>query len=303
MKDLLLICLSVFLLVTTGFAGGVTLDPGDERLFTQSPADDGTFGNNGNITFILLSAADANAKTIKASSTTTAASIGTGTATSQIYYEFVVGSTPETAGNTVGAWISYVADWTGFQQILAVGTSNSSVEIELVLRDMTTPSNLHIESVHQLDLKTHKVKAVLIAGFDFDDSGLKATTFPAVLKRGHTYRLTFRMSTSVFLLTLPITGSMAQSTYMSPTTGVRLLSLNAKLGLDEKEVLERLEGIENHRHIYLTGRGLGHNNTQATSSLPLFGKPVSPKLRPERFLDDEQVEPAESSPMIRNPRP
>ena len=181
MRNLLPICLCVFFLVTTGFAGDVTINPGGERLFTQSPADDGTFGNNGNITFALNSAADVNAKTIKAASVTTATSIGTGTATSQIYYEFEVGSTPETAGNTVGAWISYVADWSGFQQIFAIGASNSSVEIELVLRDMTAPSNLHIESVHQLDLKTYKVKAVLLAGFDFDDSGLKATTFPAVL--------------------------------------------------------------------------------------------------------------------------
>jgi hypothetical protein len=52
---------------------------------------------------------------------------------------------------------------------------------------------------------------------------------------------------------------------------VQLSNLYVKVGIDEKEVLEKLGGFEDHRHIYLTGHGVGHNNTQALSSTPTTG--------------------------------
>ena len=258
----------------------VSIGPGSERTLTQSPATGGASGNNGNFTFVLTSVFNLNDKTLGASSTTTLASIGTGSASSQIFYEFEVDSTPENAGNTVGAWVSYLVTWSGLQAILAAGASNSDVEVELVLRDMTDSKNLHFEPVHQLDLQTQRIKFV-VGGLDLNDSGSKVSTFPAVLKRGHLYRLTLRMSTSVFLLAPPASGSMAQSTY-GP---VDLSSLSVKVGLDEREVLQRLEGFENHRHIYLTGIGAGHNNTQAASSTPIPA-PVLPLEGPSTVVSD-----------------
>lgn len=286
MRKIPLECLILLLFGATAWAGGVTIDPGSSRLLTQDPATGASSSDNGNITFTLISIADPNTRTLQARSATLAGtSIGTGSASSQIFYEFEVGSTAETAGNTVGAWVSYVVDWSGLQALLAVGASNAAVEVELVLRDMTGPANLHFEPVHQLDLQTHKVKFVLL-GLNLNDSGIKPSTFSAVLRRGRTYRLTLRMTASTFLLQPPGAGSFAESSYLGD--GVRLLSLNVKLGIDEREVLERLEGFGNHRHVYLTGRGNGHNNVEAASSPPIFEKPaVSPKMFPQMFLDED----------------
>ncbi|MEP7149766.1 MAG: hypothetical protein ABI857_12880 [Acidobacteriota bacterium] len=53
-------------------------------------------------------------------------------------------------------------------------------------------------------------------------------------------------------------------------------SLFVKVGLDEREVLERLDSLQNHRHIYLTGKGDGHNDTEAASSPPITDKTAAP---------------------------
>ena len=282
MKNVLAIGLAVFLVVIPASAGNITINPGSEYTLSQDPATGSASSNNGNITFTLLSLADVNTRTLNAQSRATAASIGTGTASSQIFYDFEVGSTPETAGNTVGAWINYLVTWGGSQTILAVGASNASVEIELVLRDVTGVRNLDFKPIHDFDLQTHRVK-VVVAGINFNDSGQKVSTFPAVLKRGHTYRLTLRLSATLFLVTVPASGAIAESVY-----GSELNLLNVKVGLDEDEILQRLDSFENHRHIYLTGRGIGHNNVEAESSPPLFDKPpISRKMFPLMLLEDD----------------
>lgn len=291
MKTFPLVVLVLLLLSVPALCEDPVINPGSEYTLSQDPADGSAISNNGNITFISSSVADVNTRTLQATTVTTPTSIGTGSASAQLFYEFEVGSTPETAGNTVGAWINYVVNWSGLQAILAVGASNSTVDVDIVLRDVTGSRNLHFEPVHNFDLQTHRVK-VVVAGINFNDSGQKPNTFPAVLKRGHTYRLTLRMTTSVFLVSIPSAGSFAQSTYIGEGVGLSLL--NVKVGLDEKEALLRLEGLENHRHTYLTGRGEGHNNTQAQSSPPVFTKQrVSPKVLPE-FLLEEDTPPAKA---------
>ena len=298
-KNIPLVVLVVLIFVVTVTAGGVVIPPGGESTLSSMPADSGSSSNNGNFTFSLVSGFDVNARRIRAASLTTPAAIGTGTASSQIFYEFTVGSTPKTAGNTVKAVIDYLVAWEGAQLIMAVGASNATVGVELVLRDMTEGRNLRIEPIHDLDLQTHRVKFVLIGGVNFNDSGSKVSAFPAILERGHTYRLTLRMSTNLFLVTIPISGSFAESNYSGD--GVQLGRLTVKIGLDEEAVLnrfeaieerlgdieDRLDALENHRHVYLTGRGVGHNNLEATSSPPVFAKPaVSPKIFPQTLLEE-----------------
>lgn len=267
----------------------VTIAPGFERTLTQSAADGGSAGDNGNVSFILNSAYSTTAKTIKAEASG-GLSVGTGAANSQIFYEFDVGSTPETEGHTVGAWVSYSVDWRGFQLILSTLGTNASVVVELVLRDLTEGRNLRVEPIHSLDLKTHSYK-IITAGFDFNDSASKADTFAAVLKRGHSYRVTLRMSST--LMVIAPTSTQSTCDYMDGLTGggtgrVELNSLFVKIGLDERDVLQKLEAFQNHRHIYLTGVGIGHNNTEAASSPPIFDKspPVVVTSPPIIVTDD-----------------
>lgn len=68
--------------------------------------------------------------------------------------------------------------------------------------------------------------------------------------------------------------------------GVQLHSLFVKVGLDEREVLQILNSFQDHRHVYLTGRGVGHNNVEATSSLPILDKP-NPKLFVQTLLNED----------------
>jgi hypothetical protein len=303
MKTAPLVCLLLLLISSVPYAQAqVNIAPGSEFTLTQNPANGGSATDNGNILFTLVSNFSTSAKTIKAE-VSGGLSIGTGEARSQIFYEFDVGESPGTTNNTVGAWISYSVDWQGFQLILSTLGSNASVNVDLILRDMTEGRNLHVEPIHALDLKTHSYK-IITAGFDHNDSGTKVNTFPAVLKRGHTYRLTLRLSSTLFVI-IP-SASLSICDYMDGLAGggdggVQLNSLYVKAGLDEKEILQRLDSFQNHRHIYLTGIGAGHNNTQAASSTPMVERVPEGSSAPR--AQDTGVEPGSNQDLIEKPQP
>jgi hypothetical protein len=258
--------------VATAFAQ-VVIAPGFEYTLTQDNATGGTAGNNGNPSFALESTYGEVSRTVKAQ-VSGGISIGVGEAHSTIYYDFDVPATPATNGNTVGAWVSYSTSWRGYQLILATLGSNASVLVDLTLRDLTETRNLRTEAIHDLDLKSYEYEFIT-AGFNLNDSDSKSDTFAAVLKRGHSYRLILRLSATV-MITSP-GGIPSVCDYMDGLAGggsgrVELNSLFVKVGIDEKELMQKVEGIQNHRHVYMTGRGEGHNNTEALSSTPINEK-------------------------------
>lgn len=289
-------------------------------------------GDNGNVTFDLNSSFSTSVRTIKAQSTG-GLSAGKGIATSQIFYEFDVGGTKNTAGHTIGAWVNYSVNWQGYQVILNTLGTNASVVIELVLRDMTDNQNLNVETIHALDLKTYSLGQIDV-GFDFNDLRTKVGTFAAVLKRGHSYRLTLRMSTTLFVLTqsgVPSTCDYMDGFEGGGNGGVRLDLLNVKAGLDEKEQLRqvadledkvtvlgnKVTGLENkvtslennvtlledHRHIYLTGPDPGQNSTQAESSGPMPPAPIPGPRRPASGGEHTPANGAASKPSSRFYKP
>lgn len=278
----LFVFLSIFILAAQLNIAQVVLDPGDDILLTNNSATSGQAGNNNNVTFTFASDYNLNTKTIRASADANTTAFGTGTAFALLNYDFQISQTPGTMNNTVGAWISYDAAWKGLQLILSVALSNSSVNVEMTLRDLTENKIINRETIHDLDLQSQKVKFVNV-GFDFDDSGTKINTFPAVLKRGHDYRLTFRL-TAILQKYLLLAAEASSSDYYSFNGGAELKYLHVKVGLDEKETLQTLAKIdslenkideieyklENHSHVYLTGRGTGHNNTEANTTLSIF---------------------------------
>lgn len=248
-------------------AGQVTIEPGSFYTLSQAPADGGAASDNGAIQFDMFSSFNVNTKTIRARTRTHPNAVaGEGVASSRIFYEFQIGSTPETVGQALEGLITYSVDWAGRQLIITGGLSNAVVESELILRDMTTETNLYVRPVHNLDLETYKVRKVTL-GLNYDDSGNTAGTFPAILRRGHTYRLTLRMTTTVYLVSPILSGSAVWSDYEDE--GMELRSLSVMAGIDQRDLLRRLERVENHRHTYLTGRGEGHNNVEAVSSSPM----------------------------------
>lgn len=176
----LIVLLSV--MSVSAATGQVILPPGSQATLTANAAHGGSATTNNNAVFVLQSDYDLNDKTLKAKATVGNSTIGTGIARSQLFYDFEVPATPGTEGNTVGAWVSYVVDWRGFQAIAGVGSTNSDVEINIVLRDLTESRNMRVEAVHSLDLATQKVKYVTL-GLTLNDQSLKADTFSAVLNR------------------------------------------------------------------------------------------------------------------------
>jgi hypothetical protein len=73
--------------------------------------------------------------------------------------------------------------------------------------------------------------------------------------------------------------SAAPSTPIDPSLGAVRLSLGIKFGDTPGIIVVRAVGLHlvldpngpiEHTHIYLTGKGVGHNNTQAITSEPIF---------------------------------
>jgi hypothetical protein len=73
--------------------------------------------------------------------------------------------------------------------------------------------------------------------------------------------------------------SAAPSTPIDPSLGAVRLSLGVNFGNTADRIVVRAVGLHlvldpngpiEHTHIYLTGKGVGHNNTEATTSEPIF---------------------------------
>jgi hypothetical protein len=262
-------CLAFLLIFCVQLAEAqITVQPGSFTTLTDAPADGGASGDNGNVQFDMASSFNVNTRNIRARVRTHPNALaGEGLATSRIFYEFQVDSAPGTIGDALEGLLTYSVDWSGQQLIITGGLSNADVEVQIILRDMTTGTNIYTQRVHQLDLETYKVRKVTL-GLNYNDSGNTARTLPAVFRRGHTYRVTLSMATTAFLLSPILSGSSVVSDYSGD--GVRLDSLSVMLDIDQRDLLRRLERVENHRHVYLTGRGEGHNNTEAVSSSPVI---------------------------------
>ena len=282
----------IFAATLTIYSGGltqaqITLAPGEDRILTNDPATGGEAGNNGWANFNLDSDFDLGTKTIKAQANSyPLITVGKGEAYALLYYDFQVSSTSQTQNNIVSGFINYNIFWNGFQEIFAPVLSNSIVNVELNIKDRTTNELVKKVIIHDLDIKTISYKLVL-AGFDFNDSDTEISTLPVLLKRGHQYRIHLKLTT-----TLIITGlnqPLSSCDYMDGIGGfgdgrVELTYLMVKLGLDDEETLEKLAvldslesridtleyKLEHHYHNYLTGKGVGHNNTEANTTLSIF---------------------------------
>jgi hypothetical protein len=126
---------------------------------------------------------------------------------------------------------------------------------------------------------------IIDVGFGLDN-GSTVNSISANLIRGHTYRigLTIRcegkgaLNATVFL------------DYVTGGWGLWWNDLKVSVGLDLEEEIEKLKkeveklrrDLENHTHIYLTGRGEGHNNTEAQTSPAI--------IMDDSVLSDHQIE-------------
>jgi hypothetical protein len=299
---LLFVCVCIVFLETVSQAQ-IILGPGEEKSFTSEPATGGEIGNNSNFTFNLDGSFDLGTKIIKAQANSLPlVSVGKGEAYSLLYYDFQISETPGTNSNTVGALINYSVFWKGYQEIFSTILSNAIVKVEIIIKDQTANQLVAEETIHDLNVKTYSFMDVIAGGLTLNDTDTKVNTIPAILTRGHTYRLHLKLTTT--LLIVGLNQPLAFCDYMDGFTGggdgrVQLNKLFVKVGLDEKETLQKLAQLDSlesridtleykldhHHHIYLTGRGVGQNNTEANTTLSIFDEGGTPGISPPIYND------------------
>lgn len=206
-------------------------------------------------------------------------------ARSAVWVEFDVGSTPDTVGNAVPAWFNYGIAWKGLLQQFDI-LSSSSVEVSYEIINRTTGTLIKTDLVWARDADGFKVKVggkIPVQITRNVDEGSVSDFASVLLTRGHRYRFLVRLTCNATLL--GETGGTHCDYYDdSKGRGASLRRLIVRLGQDDLETLERLDRIEediqeiredvdalkHHTHDYLTGRGVGHNNTDAQTSPPVF---------------------------------
>lgn len=296
---LLFICLFIFFLGII-IRAQITLDPGDVQTFSNQPATGGEEGDNGNICYSRGHSFNVNAKILKAEINPGGCGVGSGSSFASIYYDFQISETPETNNNTIGAWISYNVLWQGYQALLGIASlSFCSGKVEMTLIDQSTNQILKNDILH--DHQLHQYSYDFLAGGFNLDSDDRSNNYAVVLRRGHVYRIKLTLTVMVAWSTLSI------SDYMDGFAGggdgrVELTNLLVKVGLDEEETLQKLALIdslesridtleyklEHHYHIYLTGRGAGHNNTEANTTLSIFEEGNVSGTTPPVYFDPQQ---------------
>jgi hypothetical protein len=204
-----------------------------------------------------------------------------------LHNDFTLGSTPETAENTVGAWVTYDVNYNGLMAFIGF-LSNPTVELKMMLHDLTENKKIKGEMVWSRDgqgigVSIPEVPLNFNIGGGVDAHSV-TNTFSTVLRRGHTYRLTLELTCSVFSDGGLDIGS--ECDYMNDYIGgdgggAGWTRLEVKAGIDEAELMQKLNQLTNHTHTYLTGQGVGHNNTEAETGPPHEDEIAPPEPVPE----------------------
>jgi len=118
------------------------------------------------------------------------------------------------------------------------------------------------------------------------DQGSEENTVDVRVVRGHTYRLGVKILcqgrgrlNAAYRLDYALPGSGAWWNDMKVT-------VSADLAEEIEKLKRRVEALEEHTHTYLTGRGEGHNNTEAETSKPILVVD-EPTEEEQRLLPEE----------------
>lgn len=211
--------------------------------------------------------------------------VGSKYATSTIYGQFTVAD-PNGLGTEVDSTIQYDVRWAGLWTIAGffTGYNEAKAEISIYLYDVTNGGKL----IWKTEPPVHTQTPDGFIGIDlFDagaglDKGSTSNSFSAKLIRGHTYRVAM----SLHVTAKGLANAYINLDYMyagqglfwnkfivsvSPDINERIFLLEERVDSLEAEVTRLRFGLENHTHTYLTGKGVGHNNTAAQTSESTLG--------------------------------
>jgi len=198
------------------------------------------------------------------------------------FTEFTVAA-GDRAGAGVDATVAYDVSWKGGWTVSGVftGWNDGLARVSLVLSDRTSGSTVRSITLHEMKVDGFIGIDLLDVGFGLDE-GATDNTFNVRLTRGHEYRLSLQ-------LRVEAKGAANASVildYDALDGGARWTDLSVAIAPDLAEEVERIKerltrvetrldslehrivALEGHTHTYLTGRGEGHNNTEAETSEP-----------------------------------
>jgi hypothetical protein len=205
---------------------------------------------------------------------------GTGIASGEIYTDFNVTGIGD--GALVGSFLSAEVDVSGVLSGLGPNAF-ASVKASLEVTDTTAGVLVAAETVVDDSITDGTISL----------SGANAVAMPLPLTRGHSYRVSLIIKAQAVGSPGDDAGALsdfvntASWSGLSVTAGEDPFALIAQLDLrvtqletDVDDLEETVEGLredfDNHSHTYLTGKGTGHNNTEAETGAPLLppGEPV-----------------------------
>lgn len=187
-------------------------------------------------------------------------------ATSSPYSDFVIEATTGTTNDPLVCAIDYDVEWAGsFAGSSFLGNTGSEVLITLELKDMTTGDVIKSDILHRMSPELGiGIKGAAI-GFGTDRGEARSQTL-AMVRRGHSYRVSLRLDLESWAFNIPLVPDKPSSSldYMTAGQGAWWNLLRVTLEKDPEDL------IANHGHTYLTGRGAGHNNAEAVTGVAIF---------------------------------
>jgi len=284
------ITMTVILLSLAGFrvSWAVDIDPGTTGPPLQAEACSDTAGSLignawGICTEGCLTDCETGSNTAGAMLQFMNADIGRKFVTNTVYTDFTVTADSTTAGNSVSGTVSYDVGWAGGWTLAGIftGYNDASSKVTLTLYDMSQSGKVvKAATLHSQTPNGFIGIDIVDAGFGLDE-GSAINSMAASLVRGHTYRLG---------LTIHCEGKGALNAsisldYLTGGWGVWWNDLTVTVGNDLVSEVEQLKNrvdsletvvgelrhdLNTHTHTYLTGKGEGHNNTVATTSMAIF---------------------------------
>jgi hypothetical protein len=199
--------------------------------------------------------------------------------TSTIYGQFTISDSSNT-NSELDATIAYDISWLGIWTLGGIFTNYNDVRADVIiyLYDVSAGNRV----VMKTDPPVHSVvpSGFINLGPDggaAQDSGSTSNSMVAKLIRGHTYRvaLSFQASgkgidnANISLDYESLNGGLYWDHFtvsVSPDLAEQLARLEERVSKLEDEVTHLQSDLQHHTHTYLTGRGEGHNNTEAQTS-------------------------------------
>lgn len=229
--------------------------------------------------------------------------IGKRLITTTVYSEFTVGSDPDNDGNVVSSVLNYDVQWNGYWTFTtAIVDYNPHTKIYLWVTDLTRDQKMENVTLHEIDNSSLGSIDIVDIGAGWD-RGSETGEISMNLIRGNRYRVHL----SVTLECTAFSAGVLKIDYLTLSKGAWWNDLKVKISPDLEERIaaleERVDSLENmigeirddldhHAHSYLTGKGEGHNNVEATTGLAIFFDDSTSEADNILLgIDDENFEP------------